>query len=156
MICYLLQQSPLWNGVPNGKRNVRIMFVSFIAYILIHALAFEYKDQSLACKIIHGWFLWFILTDIITCACLYKLYYGRTILKELNDYEKDVYDEKTHTYLSGKQIEKEDPVETPEIDVSLFTSPNKNAKKMENTEKHDEKEKTEDKEESSKSIPIEF
>ena len=98
MLCYLLHQTPLWKGLPDGKRNVRIMFLALTFYTFFHAFTYEYKDTNLFCKIWQGYFIWIIAVDIFSCACLYKLYYGRTILKELNPREQDYFDNKTHTY----------------------------------------------------------
>jgi len=84
--------------MPNGKRNVRILFISLIVYIFLHAILFELKDANIFCKIFHGYFIWILLADILLCAILYKSYYGRSILNELNPMEKDYYDEDTHRY----------------------------------------------------------
>lgn len=104
MLCYLLHQSPIWKNLPDGKRNVRIMFMAMTIYIYLHAIAFENKDSSLFFKIIHGYFMWILAVDIFTCACVYKLYYGRSILKELNVHETDYYDEGNHRYHKKNNI----------------------------------------------------
>jgi hypothetical protein len=98
MLYYLIHQSPIWRGLPDGKRNVRILFVALTLYVFLHALSYEYRTQNTFWKIINGYFIWFMASDLFACACLYKLYYGRTILKELNTRETDYYDEKTHRY----------------------------------------------------------
>jgi len=84
--------------VPNGKRNTRILFISLIVYIFLHAILFELRETNLICKMLHGYFIWIILSDILLMAVIYKLYYGRYILNELNPIEKDHHDEFTHTY----------------------------------------------------------
>jgi hypothetical protein len=98
MLCYLLHQSPIWKKLPDGKRNTRIMLVGLTFYLFLHALTFEYKDKNALTKMINGYFIWFIAIDVFACACIYKLYYGRTILKELSPREKDYFDKKRHKY----------------------------------------------------------
>ena len=98
MLYYLLHQSPLWETLSNGKRNIRILFLTLSIYICIHALAFEYKSKSIICKTIYDYFWWIFLADIFICGCYYKSYYGRSMLKELDQYENDAYDEKEHRY----------------------------------------------------------
>jgi len=53
-------------------------------------------------RTIRDYFYWILAADIFICACTYKIYYGRTILQELNPYETDKYDESTHTYMPTK------------------------------------------------------
>lgn len=102
MIAYLLHQSPIWNDLPNGKRNVRIMVIALMIYIILKALAFENKDKLLG-RIINDWFMYFFVVDFLACAALYKMYYGRNIFKELTPYEEDEYDEKSHKYKPKKK-----------------------------------------------------
>lgn len=98
MIYYILHQSPLWKGVPDGKRNVRILFLTLTLYLFIHSIAYEMKDKNIFAKVIHGYFVYFLLIDVVICATLYKTYYGRSILKELKPNETDAWDEKNHRY----------------------------------------------------------
>ena len=102
MIGYLLHQSPLWTDLPNGKRNVRIVFMALSMYICLHALANGYHGSNFVMRTIRDYFYWILAADIFICACTYKIYYGRTILQELNPYETDKYDESTHTYMPTK------------------------------------------------------
>ena len=109
MFCYLLNESPLWADLPNGKRNVRIIFLALCLYIIFHSVAFEYRDRNLFFKTFYGYFWWIIMADIFVCGCTYKAYYGRSVLKELDPYEKDIYDEKSHRYYPpDSKDEKED------------------------------------------------
>ncbi len=82
-----------------GAVNTRTLILGGIAYIIIHAIIstpgsslYFYKD-----------YLWyFFLLDCCVMAVHYKLYFGRSILKEFNDYETDEYDMKNHKYKKQK------------------------------------------------------
>jgi len=120
MLGYLLHQSPLWETLPNGKRNVRILFLTLSIYICIHALAFEYRSKSIFCKVIYDYFWWIFLADIFICGCYYKSYYGRSMLKELDPYEKDTYDEKEHRYYqNNNNPDQPQQPDQPQPDQSL-------------------------------------
>jgi hypothetical protein len=101
MICYLLVKSSLWSdsNITNGQRNVRILFVALLFYFILHVFTRECKDTSLTCKIIYSYFWWIIAADILLCGCEYRLYYGRSIVKELTLVEKDKFDKETHKYV---------------------------------------------------------
>lgn len=110
MLYYLIHQSPIWYNLPNGKRNVRILFVVIALYIIIHAVSYELKENYFFFKVINGYFLWIVVADIFISSCVYRLYYGRSILKEANamiNRETELYDEKSHTY----KPQKTNPVE---------------------------------------------
>ena len=102
MFCYPLHQSNLWKALPDGKRNTRIMLIGLTFYLFLHALVYEYKDKHTLARILHGYFIWIIAIDVFACACIYRLYYGRTILKELSPREKDYFDKKRHKYYQVK------------------------------------------------------
>lgn len=102
MLYYIIHQSPLWKGLSNGKRNVRILIIVLCLYIIIRALSYEFKDSNLLFKILDGYFWWFLLADFFGNACNYKLYYGRNIMEELNPLNEDTYDKKTHKYKRPK------------------------------------------------------
>ena len=121
MICYILQQSPLWADLPDGKRHVRILFMGLTIYIIMHALCFEYKHKNFFCKMWHGYFMWIIMADIFVCGINYKLYYGRTMIKELSPYENDIYDEAKHTYHEKKKLPKNIP-DSGKVE-EIFSSP---------------------------------
>ena len=100
MFYYLLHQSSLWKNekLTDGQRNVRILFIALVLYVVIYAISFEYKNKSVIFKIINKYFFIFMAIDVIVSACLYKTYYGRSIFNELRKHETDTYDEKTHQY----------------------------------------------------------
>lgn len=89
----------------NGKRNVRILVISLFIYIMLHAIAYELKDDFIIAKIIHGYFFYILFIDFFASAILYKIYYGRTILEELAPYEKDIYDEQEHKYYQNNPLD---------------------------------------------------
>lgn len=98
MIYYLLHQSPIFNNLSNGKRNVRILFIAMTIYIFLHVFTRENKNNNYLCKIFQGCLPYFIIGDIFLAGVMYKLYYGRSLLNELDLREKDYYDTKTHRY----------------------------------------------------------
>jgi hypothetical protein len=106
MICYLLLHSSLWDNpsITNGKRNVRILWLGLVFYIILHAFTSECYNFNIGCRLVYSYFWWIIATDILLCACEYRIFYGRTILNELKEHETDVYDEKTHKYISADKI----------------------------------------------------
>lgn len=101
MLYYLLHQSSIWknnNKLTDGQRNVRIFMVVVVIYILLRSLLCRYKDTNFLAQTLFDYFYYFIIADIIAAACLYKMYYGRSIVKELNRHETDIYDPKNHKY----------------------------------------------------------
>lgn len=99
MLCYILHKTPIWKNVSPGKRNVRILCLGLVLYLFLHAIAYEFKDKGFLGKFFSGYFIYFIVADLFLCGIEYKLYYGRSIMNELSPYEKDVYDDETHTYI---------------------------------------------------------
>ena len=98
MLFYLLYHLPIWKGMTNGKRIARIMLIALVLYILLFAYSFEHKNDNFLFKVISGYFVYFLIADFVVNAVLYKLYYGRSILKEFKSYETDYFDEKKHKY----------------------------------------------------------
>jgi hypothetical protein len=86
------------NQLTDGQRNVRILFVTLVLYVIVYAISNEYKDKNIFMRIINTYFFYFLAIDIITSACLYRTYYGRSVLNELHHHETDKYDENTHSY----------------------------------------------------------
>lgn len=118
MLCYLLHQSPPWESLQNGKRNVRIIFLALAMYIILHALAFEFKSRSIICKILYEYFWWIFVADIFVCGCYYKWYYGRSMILELDPHEHDVWNETEHRYYPKDKIKEEKPIQTDEIKLT--------------------------------------
>ena len=98
MLYYTIHQSSIWSDLPDGKRNVRILVISLFIYIILHAIVYELRNDFLIAKLIHGYFFYILFVDFFASAILYKTYYGRTVLQELNPYENDKYDEVEHKY----------------------------------------------------------
>jgi hypothetical protein len=126
MLYYLIHKSPLWrnSNITDGQRNVRILFVVLILYIILHATIRSYNnnDHFLA-KFVNGYFWYFIAIDIFVCAIDYRTYYGRSITAEFKSHETDHFDEKTHKYQQVQPIKptKEIPIdsETNKINSKL-------------------------------------
>jgi hypothetical protein len=79
--------------------------------------------------------MWIIMADIFVCGINYKLYYGRTMIKELSAYENDIYDKDNHTYHEKKKLQKNIPdsgkveeiFSSPKITSLSEKSPSKNS-----------------------------
>jgi len=119
MLCYILHKTPIWKNVSPGKRNVRILCLGLVLYLFLHALAYEFKDGNFWGKFFYGYFIYFIVADLFLCGIEYKLHYGRSIMKELNPYEKDIYDEETHTYIPNNFDPTFDQALDPTVDPTF-------------------------------------
>lgn len=98
MLYYLLHQSPLWTGLGNGRRNVRILVICLFLYIILSYVAREYKGDNIIIKIFSKNFLFFALADIFVNAINYKVYYGRSIIHEINGTDEN----KEHIYVKNR------------------------------------------------------
>ena len=108
MLYYLLHQSPIWTGLSNGKRNVRILVICIFLYIVLSYLAREYTGDNIAIKMFSRNFFYFMIADIFVNAINYKIYYGRSVVHELmgTDEKKDhVYVKKRHKYYDKDAIQ---------------------------------------------------
>lgn len=114
MIYYTIQQSDIWSNLPNGKRNVRILPIAMCLYLIIQVIAFEFKDKNKFCEIVRRWLPALIFIDIFCSACLYREHYGRSVLKEFDDLNDDIYNEKTHKYTPLSKVLKTAEIVEPE------------------------------------------
>lgn len=80
----------------DGAINVRTIIFGGIAYILFHAWI---NSEQMKDYFVKDYFLWILLIDIFAMATTYKLYYNRSILNELKNYDNDIYVEKEHKYI---------------------------------------------------------
>lgn len=105
MLYYLLHKTSIWDSptISNGQRNVRILFLVLVFYLIIHSITFECQNTLFVCKIIYNYFWWIVAADILLCGCEYKLFYGRSLTNELKTHETDVYDPTTHKYIKRDQ-----------------------------------------------------
>lgn len=87
----------------DGAVNTRTLLLGGIAYILVHALIFT-PGSSL--YFYRHYLTYLFLLDCFVMGIEYKLYYGRNIMHELNPYETDEFDEKTHKYHQPKSESK--------------------------------------------------
>lgn len=105
MIFYFIHNLPIWNDIENGKRNVRILMITMVLYMILHFLVNEYADTNTVCCFMKIYFNFILLADIFINAITYKLYYGRSVLYEMSDTdikEKHVYNDETHKYSERK------------------------------------------------------
>ena len=85
MLYYLIHQSPLWHDLSNGKRNVRILMIVIVFYVVLSYCARTYSGDDNIMKMLSGSFWWFVAGDIFINAINYRMYYGRSVLREMDD-----------------------------------------------------------------------
>lgn len=83
----------------DGSVNVRTLILGGIMYIITHAII---SNPNSSMYLYKNYLLYFFLLDVFAMGIIYKKYYGRSILKEMNEYDTDIYDEKNHKYLPSK------------------------------------------------------
>ncbi len=102
---YFLHESFIFPHLSNAKRNCRIFLIAGWIYTCLYLFLvnwrMEFKDL--------GKFIFAIaMMDLFVCGCVYKDYYGRSILSETEDTNNNWhYDEKTHKYTPKPTEEKE-------------------------------------------------
>ncbi len=113
MIFYLLHNiinnlnfTSEWN---ESKKNCFTLIIGGTLYVLLY-IFLEYihkKSGSMFIELLHKFFLYFIIIDIITMAIMYKLYWGRSILNEVipNEDTNWVLNEETHKFQRKKDLE---------------------------------------------------
>lgn len=84
----------------DGPKNARTFLMGSVIYIILYMvvmnLSLKYKFQS---GIMKSSLILLLCADIATMAYLYKAYYGRIILNELDDScDKWKFDNKNHKY----------------------------------------------------------
>jgi hypothetical protein len=100
MFFYLIHSLPIGKDLPDGTRNTRTFFFGLICYIILHAMLYSnYVDSYPMLKLVRDYFYYFLFADVFAVAILYKLRYGRSILRELSTYETDKYDPTTKKYI---------------------------------------------------------
>lgn len=128
MIYYLIHQSPIWDDLPDGKRNVRILVVALVLYMIMAYVAREYRENNPICKFLYDFSFALPMADLFVNAINYKLYYGRSILHEINDTDikqKHEYDEDTHKYYEKKPtIKTLDETDTPGEIYAIYKGEN--------------------------------
>lgn len=83
----------------DGAKNVRTLIYGGICYILLHA----YLYNADCPYYLYRHYIWYLFVlDALTMAVVYKNYYGRSIICEINSVEHHDYDEKTHKYAQKK------------------------------------------------------
>ncbi len=83
----------------DGSVNVRTLILGGIMYIITHAII---SNPNSSMYLYKNYLLYFFLLDVFAMGIIYKKYYGRSILKEMNEYDTDIYDEKNHKYIPSK------------------------------------------------------
>lgn len=126
MFFYTIHSIPWGKDMPNGKRNTRTFLFGSILYILTFALLFS-KYAKITSPILYyfkDWFPYVLAADAAAMAVTYKLYYGNTILNEMDaiglkskadDYVPTNLED--HENLTNAQLSKElDKVKDPMIE----------------------------------------
>ncbi len=80
----------------DGALNVRTIMFGGIAYILFHAFINSSQMKNYFFK---DYFWWLMLLDIFVMGIIYKMYYNRSMFKELKQYDTDIYVEDKHIYI---------------------------------------------------------
>ncbi len=88
-----------------GTVNTRTLIMGGICYILMSAFL---STPNNPLNFYRHYLWYFLVLDFCVMAVHYKLYFGRTILKELKPYEDDKYNEEIHRYKkkNNKEINK--------------------------------------------------
>lgn len=87
----------------DGAINTRTLILGGVFYIITHAIV---STPGNPLNLYKHYILYFLILDAFVMGIIYKQYYGRTILKELNEYETDKFDESKHKYTQNKKISK--------------------------------------------------
>lgn len=109
MLYYLIHQSPIWSKLSDGKRNVRILMICLVIYIMLSYFARTYDGENTVLKMFSSTFLYFVLADVFVNAINYKRFYGRSVIHELrntDEKKEHIYDEKNHKYVDRKAIKR--------------------------------------------------
>ena len=85
----------------DGATNVRTIMLGCICWILFHVWV---NSQNMLGYFIKDYFWWFFLLDVFIMGIIYKLYYNRSIFKELKNYDSDIYIEKDHKYIQPTKL----------------------------------------------------
>lgn len=95
-----------------SKKNSFTFIIGGTFYVLLYVFL-EYISKNtgnLFIELLHKFFLYFIIIDILTMAILYKTYFGRSILKEIDPFAESewTYDKEEHKYKRNKDISVEE------------------------------------------------
>jgi hypothetical protein len=106
-IFYTLHSILPWSdSLTEGQRNCRLFMIGSFIYVIIYVLLknlqyYGYIDKIMIDAYLNALF-YLILADAAVMAYIYKSYYGRSILNEVNADDKDsdkwIYDNNTHKY----------------------------------------------------------
>lgn len=104
------------NGVPftsswkESKKNCITFLIGANLHLFFYLIIQKLADRGGFAKMFYNFYYVFFLIDLITMAIIYKCYWGRSILHEIEEEDdKHVFDEKTHKYVN-KRIRHEDIV----------------------------------------------
>ncbi len=100
------QSATQWS---ESKKNIFTFIIGGTLYVLLYVFL-EYlikMTNNIFIELLHKFFLFFVIIDVIAMAVLYKLYWGRSILNEgiPNEDSNWVFDEEKHKYDKRKNLE---------------------------------------------------
>ena len=97
MYYYLLSRIIHWDenaqnndpNYPHAKKNILIFMIGSVAYLFTAGFLWSKQYESfiygmLPLSIIKDFFLWFVAIDVLTCFILFKLFWGWSLLSELD------------------------------------------------------------------------
>jgi hypothetical protein len=125
MFYYIIYNIPNKSDDSVGKQNAKTFLFGSLCHIFFFgliAILHRKYPQSFIFEILYCYYPWIFLADIITMGILYKLYFGRSIVRELLPYETDEYDEATHTFKSTKKISIDEELDKLDEDMNYKPS----------------------------------
>ena len=122
----------LFPEVENGKKNTRTFFFGSILHWLFYVFLNTVSTTIPSMLVFKNFYYIFWMIDAITMAIIYKTYYNRSIMNELDDYadKKWVYNNKNDNY-----EHKNDVVENKIAENSVVENDTKTLENVNNTEK---------------------
>jgi len=109
-IFYLLHELTGFNSdIPDGKRNSRIFILGIILYCLVYILIINLWDKNCVGKNMCDAIFWagliLFLSDVFIMGYIYRSYYGRSIVEEINsDQDEWLWDDQTHKFYQVSKI----------------------------------------------------
>ena len=109
------------DNLPQGKRNCKTVLIGglmyIVAYVIVANLRLSYGKVYDA--VLTGLIMMFML-DVATMGWIYKDYYGRSIIHEINDDSIDGYVYNTDEHRYKKKYEDEDMFINGEVTPSII------------------------------------
>lgn len=123
LVHHLLRIIPITKDSGDLKLNCTTLLIGTILHILTigYLKSMKIMDENNLIGIIFNWYYYLIIADIAAVAILYKEYYGRSIISEMDKPEDWEWDEENNKYRKKNKIDKfEDKHEvSKDIDIDI-------------------------------------